>query len=68
VEFEPSLRELAFCYGQGRLNLPAEPLSPIPVAELGDDLRALAELPPRLQFSCARPLTVRTAADQTSPL
>lgn len=68
VMIEPATRELAVCYGQGRLNAPGGPLNPIPVAELGGDLRALAEFGTRLQFTGARPLAVRAAADQTSPL
>lgn len=68
VMLEPRVRELAFCYGQGRLNLPTGPLSPIPLAELGGDLGVLAEFGIKLQFDGAKALTVRASADQDSPL
>ena len=65
---QPSVNELAFCYGQGRLNAPTGPLTPIPVAELGGDLAPVAQFGVNLQFEGARPLTVRVSTDQDSPL
>lgn len=68
VVLEPTTRELAICYGQGRLNSPTGALSPIPVAELGGDLRPLAEFGTNLQFEGAKPVSVRVSPDQSSPL
>ena len=68
VVLEPSSRELAICYGQGRLNLPTGPANPIPLAELGGDLAPLARRATQLQFDGARPIRWRRSDDQTSPL
>lgn len=68
VMLEPASRELAICYGQGRLNLPTGPASPVPLAELGGDLAPLAARATRLQFDGARPIRWRRSDDQTSPL
>lgn len=68
VVLEPSVNELAFCYGQGRLNAPTGALNPIPVAELGGDLRTLATFGTNLQFDGARSMVVRASDDQESPI
>lgn len=68
VSLEPNVKELAICYGQGRLFHPTALLAPIPIAEIGGDLTPLAELGLRFQFEGAMPISVRPSADQTSPL
>lgn len=65
---EPSTNELAFCYGQGRLNAPTGALNPIPVAELEGDLQALSTFGTNLQFVGSKPIKVRVSANQESPL
>jgi hypothetical protein len=68
VVYEPTTGELAICYGQGRLNHQALPLTPIPIAEIGGDLAPLAELCASLQWDGAKPIAFSRAVDQTSPL
>jgi hypothetical protein len=68
VSLEPNVKELAICYGQGRLYHPTALLAPLPVAEIGGDLAPLAELGVRFQFEGAMQISVRTSADQDSPL
>ncbi len=68
VVLEPNAREIAICYGQGRLNLPTVPLNPIPVAEIGGDLGPLAEFGASLQWQGARPIAFRRSGDQETPL
>jgi hypothetical protein len=68
VVLNPGNKELAFCYGQGRLNTPTGPLNPIPVAEIGGDLVSLAEFGESLQFDGAKPVRIGASADQESPL
>jgi hypothetical protein len=68
VVINPGNREIAICYGQGRLNLPTGPLSPIPIAEIGGDLSTIIEFGISLQFDGAKPIRLRASADQQSPL
>jgi hypothetical protein len=68
VVYEPTDGEIAICYGQGRLNHHALPLSPIPLAEMGGDLAPLADLCRSLQWEGAKPIVFSRAADQASPL
>lgn len=68
VSLEPNSKELAICYGQGRLYHPTAVLAPLPIAEIGGDLAPLAELGVRFQFEGAMPISVRASADQDSPL
>lgn len=68
VVINPSNREIAICYGQGRLNLPTGPLNPIPIAEIGGDLRPIVDFGISLQFDGAKPIRLSASADQDSPL
>ena len=68
VVLNPGNREIAVCYGQGRLNSPTGPLSPIPLAEIGGDLSSLADFGLSLQFDGAKPMSLHLSDDQDSPL
>jgi hypothetical protein len=68
VSLEPNVKELAICYGQGRLYHPTALLAPLPIAEIGGDLTPLVKLGHRLQFEGATPISVRASVDQDSPL
>jgi hypothetical protein len=68
VVLEPHTREISICYGQGRLVSPTSLLRPIPLAEIGGDLSALASLGLSLQFDGAKSITFRKSTDQSSPL
>jgi hypothetical protein len=67
VVLEPSSREIAICYGQGRLVAPATVLAPVPIAEIGGDLAPLARIGVGFQFEGARPIHFRVSSDQDSP-
>lgn len=68
VVVERATRNLAICYGQGRLQDGFGPLAAIPLAQIGGDLSALAEVGRSLQFSGAAALQLSAASDQHSPL
>jgi hypothetical protein len=68
VVLEPRAKEIAICYGQGRLLSPISVLSPIPFAEIGGDLTPLSSFGLSLQFEGAKPIRFRQSGDQESPL
>jgi hypothetical protein len=68
VSLEPTVKELAICYGQARLYHPTALLAPLPIAEIGGDLAPLEKLGLRFQFEGAMPISVRASADQDAPL
>ncbi len=68
VVINPGNREIAICYGQGRLNLPTGPLNPIPVAEIGGDLSAIVDFGVSLQFDGAKSIRISASEDQESQL
>jgi uncharacterized protein DUF3830 len=68
VVLDPATGGLAICYGQGRLNHGSLPATPIPVAQIGGALDALAELGLGRQWEGAAPFVVSPSADQETPL
>lgn len=65
---EPRSRQLSICFGQGRLNDQTGPLTPIPIAEIGGNLPALAKFGHSLQWVGIQPIRVRPSRDQEAPL
>jgi hypothetical protein len=62
------VKQLSVCFGQGRLNDQSGPLTPIPVAEIGDNLQSLASFGNSLQWIGAQPVRISASRDQESPL
>jgi hypothetical protein len=65
---DPLSRQLALCFGRGRLHNALGPIGAVPLAEIGGDLSELNARGDRLQFDGARPIAVVASDDQTSPL
>jgi len=68
VMLDPTTRELALCFGRGRLQNSLGPIGAIPVAEVGGDLTELNLRGDQLQFEGAQPIHFSLSADQESPL
>lgn len=54
---DPTLGQLALCFGRGRLQNAIAPIAAVPIAEVGGDLGELNRLGDRLQFDGAGPIS-----------
>jgi hypothetical protein len=65
---DPTICQLALCFGRGRLQNSLGPVGAIPIAEIGGDLTELNLRGDRLQFDGAGPIHFSLSIDQKSPL
>jgi hypothetical protein len=68
VMLDPTTRQLAICFGRGRLQNSLGAIGVVPLAEIGGGLTELARVADRLQFEGAKPIDIRLSDDQTSSL
>lgn len=68
VMLDPLSGRVAICFGRGRLQNAIGPIAAVPLAEIGGDLDELTRRADRLQFEGAKPIEIRLARDQGSPL
>jgi len=65
---DPTTRQLALCFGRGRLQNALGPIGAIPIAEIGGELTEFNVRGDQLQFDGAQPIHVCLSTDQESPL